>query len=187
MSPKPVLNAKITDSDCSGESGIIDLSIDNINSNTEIKSCSWTGSNGYTNNVQDIFHLKPGEYTVTVEYGYGSNSIASISKTFKVKQKNNLDVKILETESAACEGDIIELATEINGGIDDRKYTWIITEGSETQNIQGNPTSFRAPVDCAGNKKVRLKVQSGVCKKKSKALNISIHKKIRTKPISHKR
>ena len=186
--PNSVIAAEIAHSDCTGESGAIDLSIDNINSNIEIESFSWTGPNGYSKEgSEDIINLKSGLYTVTVKYDYAGYFTSSINKTFEVKQLNDLEVNILDTEGTACSGDLLYLSTETKGGIDDKTYSWIITEGADTNTIIGASTSFEVPLDFTGNKKVRLKVQSGVCVKESKPINVNIHKKIKTNTITHKK
>ncbi len=100
---------------------------------------------------------------------------------------NDLEVNIQDTEGTACSGDLLYLSTETKGGIDDKTYSWIITEGPDTSTIIGTSTSFEVPLDFTGNKKVILRVYSGVCVKESKPINVNIHKKIKTNAITHKK
>ncbi len=159
-----------------------------------VEEYSWTGPNGYkSEGVQDISHLKPGDYTVTVNYGYSGVVTTPIIKTFEVELQNNLTVDLTDptVETEGCEGDIINLSSAIGGGVAEKNYIWVITSGSDTKEITGQSDSFTLPLleslEFNGNRKVRLKVQSGVCVEESKDKTLNIHKKIKTKPITHKK
>lgn len=149
-----------------------------------VESYSWTGPDGYSKgDVQDILHLKPGDYTVTVRYESGE--LHTSSESFTVNQINDLQVKMLDPSAVSCEGQQLNIVTEIKGGIIDKKYTWIVFEGSDEVDVIGTNDSFDVPYNLLGDKSIKLKVQSGVCDKVSNDIPITIHKKIKTRVIKH--
>jgi len=150
-----------------------------------VESYAWTGSNGYfKSDVQDIYGLSPGEYTVVVKINGGTE--LPLYKC-EVGLNNDLKVAISHEVAQGCEGDKLVIISIPSGGTGSYTYIWQTKEGELWKDVVGEIESQYSSPFRIENKEIRVKVTSGACPAESNSKPIEVHKKVNTQKISHKK